>query len=119
MKTEIIKAIAGFIIASITIVGAIFAIERYFAKSEEVVSLKNTDQLINERLDISIIDDQIYQLEQQISKIKDWNQFEQKAPVPELTPIEKEILDKTEQKLKELKEEKISRQKAYEDMRKK
>ena len=111
------------IIGLTVVVGAIFAFERYFAKTEEVEQsvekLSTADQLIEVRLDLSIIEDRIYRHEQQIRRMKDWNAFEQKSPQPELTPMEKETLERAEKELERLRKIRDEKEKEYEERRKK
>ena len=104
---EKVKTIFYVILAVIAIVSALFAVERYFAKSVEV-------EHIDERLDISIIDDQIFQQEQAVQRIEDFQRYEQRTVEPELTQIEKEVLKKAEDRLIELKSRKEEKINAYE-----
>lgn len=124
------KLIIGVIVGLIIIGTAILAVNSYFAKSDDVAKtvqiiqkeheeLENRDQLAQERLDISITDDQIFQQEQHIQQMKNYRIFEQKAQIPELSYMEKEALDKAEVRLDELKIIKSTKIKRYEEMRKK
>ena len=73
MKLERIKLIGGIIIAAITIIGAVIGFDRYYAKSSDVKTVVEemavSDELVQERLDISITDDQIFQQQQQIQQM--------------------------------------------------
>lgn len=120
-----VKFVFYIVVAVVTILGAIFAVDKYFAKSEMVNTLSDElkqrydalvkkDVLINERVDISIIDDQIFQQEQTIQKIEDWQRFEQRAVEPELTPIERETLDKAKTRLETLRTRKEDKIRQYE-----
>ena len=119
---EKIKLWSCVIIAIVTIVGTIFAVERYFAKTsavdKQVNELKNNNHLTNERLDIAITDDQIFQQEQTVQRIRDIKVFEQKKREPEMSQIEKETLKKAEDRLKELKKRKEDKLKSYEKSKK-
>ncbi len=114
LKSEKIKTILYIIIAGIAIIGAIIGVNNYFAKTEDIEA---KHQLIDERLDIAIIDDQIFQQEQQIQRIENFRMFEQKTIEPELTLIEKEVIEKNRERLKELKDKKAEKIKRYEEKR--
>ena len=122
-KLEKIKLYLAVFVVAASAVGVVLTVDRHFAKSDDVQktvkSLEGSDQLIEERLDLSIIDDQIHLQEQQIQRIEDWRVFEQKTESPELTPAEKEIVEKAKEDLDELKKKKDERRKQYEEMRKK
>lgn len=109
------------IVSIIAIVGAIIAVNSYFAKTkdveQEIIKFETNDHLLNERLDISITDDQIFQQQQQIQQMEIKHTFEQKAQVPELTPMEKEALEQAQKRLKKLEEEKAAKIKKYDEMR--
>lgn len=117
--SEKVKVFLGIIVAIIMIGGSVFGIEKYFAKTSvvkaAVVELKNNDQSLSERLEISIMDDQIFQQEQTIQRIEDWKRFEQRKIEPELTPIEKDTLDKAKKRLSELEFRKEDKIKQYEN----
>ena len=114
LKSEKIKTILYVVLAGIAIVGAIIGVNNYFAKTEDI-EIKH--QLIDERLDIAIIDDQIFQQEQQIQRIENFRMFEQKTVEPELTLIEKEVIEKNRERLVELKDKKADKIKRYEEKR--
>jgi len=116
MSDKLIKTIIAVVLAFIAIVGAIIGVDKYFAKDEEV---KKNDNLIIERLDMSIIDHRIYEQEQQIQKIENWKRFEQRVEEPELTPFEKDFLKDVQEKLKELKVRKEEGLKRYNELKKK
>ena len=111
--------IFGVIVAVIMIGGAFFGVEKYFAKTSEVkaavVELKSSDQSISERLEISIMDDQIFQQQQTIQRFEDWQRFEQRTAAPVLTPIEQETLEKAKKRLFVLEQRKADKIKAYEE----
>ena len=120
-----VKFVFYIISAVIIIITAIFAVDKYFAKSEMVNTLSDEfkqryndlvkkDTLINERVDIAIIDDQIFQQEQTIQRIEDWKRFEQRVDEPQLSPIEKETLEKTKLRLDTLRKRKEEKIKQYE-----
>jgi len=129
MKLEKVKLITGLILAFVAIIGTILTVDGYFAKSEDVneqvkmiedehKELEGRDKLVQERLDISITDDQIFQQEQQIQQMKNFHIFEQKQEIPEMTPMEKEALKNAEGRLGELKKVKAAKIKRYEAMKK-
>ena len=129
MKLEKVKLVIGIVIGIATIVGIIVGIDKYFAKSEEVKTtvkiieeehkaLEERDVLVQERLDISITDDQIFQQQQHIQQMKNYHIFEQKAQIPEMTPMEKEAIKNAEERLEELKKQKEEKIKRYEQMKK-
>ena len=74
-----VKIAACIIVSLITISAAAFGVERYFAKAGVVKTVdaesKNRDRLITERLEISIIDDQIFQQQQTVQRFTDWRRF--------------------------------------------
>ena len=114
-----VKFVIYIILGSIAIGSAFFGVEKYFAKEGEVKvtvsQLEQSDQSLSERLEISIIDDQIFQQEQTIQRIEDWKRFEQRTVEPELTPIEKDTLLKAKKRLEELENRKVNKIKKYED----
>jgi len=114
-----VKFIIYIILGVIAIGSAFFGIEKYFAKDNEVKEvfqqLGSSDRSLSERLEISIIDDQIFQQEQTIQRIEDWKRFEQRTVEPELTPVEKDTLIKARKRLKDLEERKLEKIKHYED----
>lgn len=129
MKLEKIKLIIGIIIGVATICGIVIGFDRYFAKSEDVESqvkeieaehkkLEIRDELVQERLDMAITDDQIFQQQQQIQQMKNLHIFEQKAELKEMSPMEKEALSAMEERLSELKAEKVLKAETYNKMRK-
>jgi len=115
-KMNYTKNIFYIILSLIALGGAVFGIERYFAKSEQIQKLKKHDKLFEERLDISILDDRIYQQGQQIIRIQDLTITERKEK--ELTNAEKEILKNKKEKLKNLKKEREQKIQYYEERRK-
>ena len=119
---EKIKLFFYIILALIAVFTAVFAIERYFAKSEDVnkkiKTLKNDDQLLNERLDMAIIEDSIDYQQRQVQRIEDWKRVEQKTVEPELTVVEKEVLEKAKKEIERLEKERIEKKREYEKRRK-
>ena len=103
-KLNKIRLMLGIIISIFAISGSIYSITNYFAKAKEV-------ELIQQRLDISIIDDQIFQKEQQIEGYKNLTIFERSGK--ELTDIEKMIIIEEEKELVELKDKKDRRMEQY------
>ena len=122
MKLEKIKLIVGLFIALATLVGIVLTVDKYFAKSEEVEisvgEIKNENELVQERLDISITDDQIFQQQQHIQQMKNYQIFEQRSEAPELTSLEKEALKNAEERLEELKSIKSEKLETYKRMKK-
>ncbi len=131
-----ISIVVGIILGVLSILGILFAIDGRFAKSEditevekkvvavkeEVVKVKeegeHIDELLEERIAMGAIEDQIKDEMHQLERIEDWRRFEQRTEEPELTPIEKETLDKSEKRLKELRNKKVEREKFYEQLKK-
>jgi hypothetical protein len=113
------KFIVYIVLAAITMLGAIFGVERYFAKESEVQAavseLQKSDNSLSQRVEIAIIDDQIFQQEQTIQRFEDWQRFEQRKVEPELTPIEKETLAKAKDRLEKLEQRKEEKIKQYEN----
>jgi len=129
MKLDKIKIIAVIMVAAITIVGTVLTVDKYFAKTEDVKIaveeiekehevLESKDELVQERLDISITDDQIFQQQQQIQQMKNYHIFEQKEEIPEMTPMEKNAMKNAEDRLDNLKVKKATKIKKYEEMKK-
>ena len=129
MKLEKIKIIIAIVVAVITMIGTILTIDKYFAKTEEVkkavekidkehAELEDQDRLVQERLDISITDDQIFQQQQQILQMKNYYIFEQKKDIPEMTPMEIEAIKNAEERLEKLEKVKVEKIKRYEQMKK-
>jgi hypothetical protein len=60
-----VYSFAIVLLAVIAIFGSVFAVQRYFAKTSvvnaQVQKLNNSDHLTNSRLEIAIVDDQIFQ----------------------------------------------------------
>jgi len=111
------KPLVYIILAMITLGGTIVAVNGYFAKSEEVSTLKNNDSLIEERLDIAITDDRIHMEEARLRRMEDWQKFEQKSVQPELSPMEKEVMDEALKKIEELEKEREMKLESYEQRR--
>lgn len=129
MKLDKVKIIIGLLVAAITIIGTVLTVDKYFAKAgdvEETVKiiekehkeLEIKDELVQERLDISITDDQIFQQKQQIQQMKNYHIFEQKAEIPEMTSMEKEAMKNAEIRLGELKLEKVMKIQRYQELKK-
>jgi len=120
-KLENLKLYLAVFVVAASAIGVVLTVDRYFAKSGDVEKavevLKTSDELIEERLDISIIDDQIAQQQNYIQRMEDWNVFEQKAQEPQLTQLEEETLEKAKERLEELKKKKEQREKQYQEMR--
>ncbi|MCD6436433.1 MAG: hypothetical protein J7L15_08675 [Clostridiales bacterium] len=118
MKITLLQKTLGTIIALITIFGSLFAVSNYFAKADDVVKItieaKVRDQLIEERLDISIQDDKIYRQEQYIQRIEDNVKLEERSP----TATEQEILEERQQNVEELKKQRTKKTDYYEQMKK-
>lgn len=121
MKLEKIKIYVALAIAAITIIGAVITVDKYFAKSGDVeITVKDLevkDELVQERLDIAITDDQIFQQEQHIQQMTNYHIFEQKPDIPEMTPMEKEALKKAGERLEMLKGVKAEKIKKYEKLK--
>lgn len=111
-------------------IGAIFlgivSISNYFAKTKDIEELKGNnqslkeevrrnDQLLHERMSISFQEDKIDYEERQIQQISNYRFFEQREEPKELTPIEKETLEKSQEKRKELKKKREEMIKRYEE----
>ena len=123
--TDKIKTFFYIILALIAIGSAVFTlgsrVERYFAKTvvvdKNIEDLKYNDQLLNERLDISIIEDDIDYQQRQIQRIEDWKRVEQKTVEPELTIVEKEVLEKAKKEIERLEKERLEKKRVYEKRR--
>jgi hypothetical protein len=111
----IISAIVGIII----IVPTIFKTYDHFAKTDDVekvvVELECTDRTLSQRIEIGILDDQIFQQEQTIQRIEDWQRYAQRKEQPVLTPIEEETLEKAKTRKAKLEVRKEDKIKAYEE----
>jgi hypothetical protein len=115
-KTGIIVTIVAALLA--VIVPSVLKAYDHFAKTEyvekAVVKLENTDQSLSQRIEIGIIDDQIFQQEQTIQRIEDWQRYAQRKDQPVLTPIEKETLQKARARKAQLENRKEDKIKQYE-----
>jgi len=109
-----IKSYAVVITALTVIIGGALSVNQNFAKSTDVAKLQSHDELLGERLDISIVDDQIFQVEQQIQQMQNYSIFEQRADPTPPTPMEEQALYFEQQRLEELKVEKKRRIESYE-----
>ena len=117
IKIKTISIIVSIIVASFAIIAGIISFEKYFAKSEEVkedIKLVNekfeeNDQLLSERLDISIINDDIRYEQQQIQRVKIGGKIEKR----ELTDTEKEMVKIKEQELSRLRAERLEKKKIH------
>ena len=104
-KIRYIKLAFYIILSMIGIVSAVVAFMSYFAKAKTV-------ELIQERVDIGISNDQIFQQEQQVRQWENESKFQKRKKPPSDT--EKKIIEEEEKRLKELeqaREEKIERYK--------
>jgi hypothetical protein len=128
MKLEKVKLVVGLIIAAATIIGIILGVDGYFAKSgdvavqvkaieEEHKGLETRDELVQERLDISISDDHIFQQQQHIQQLKNLNIFEQRKKISKLTAMEAEALKNAEERLEKLKKDKSLKIIRYEELK--
>lgn len=114
---EKIKPILYIVLAMVTLGGAIVTIDRYVAKEEDVKHLEIQDQLLAERLDIAITDDDIREAEHMVQRMEDWTKFEQKTAQPELTPMEQEALEAAKKRVGILKKERADKKQAYDQRR--
>ncbi len=119
-----IKLILYIILGGITIGGTIIGVDHYFAKTSDIqllekshAKLRAEDSLNGERIDLAITDDQIFQQEQHIQQMKNLRYFEQRAEIPELTPMEKASLVEEEKRLEDLRIKKFEKIKRYEEQR--
>ena len=110
------KTIVGIITGLITIVGAIFLIEAYFAKSgdvdEKFKEVKVERTLIQQRLDISISDDQVFQQQQRVKRVGDLRYEKKEREMTE--EEEKELTELIEEEKKELRKLEKRREKKIE-----
>ncbi|HUS49503.1 MAG TPA: hypothetical protein VMZ91_05025 [Candidatus Paceibacterota bacterium] len=117
MNISKIKNILTIAVVIMTLAGTLFAIEKYFAKTSDVDTsikiLENKDNKLEERLDINIVDDQIFYQQQQVYRIKDLATLERKEK--EMTHIEKELLKESQNRLEELKEKRKKKIEQYEN----
>ena len=129
MKLDKVKIIIVIVLAAITIIGTVLTVDKYFAKTEDIethvktiekehLKLESRDELVQERLDISITDDQIFQQQQQIQQMVNYHIFEPKSQITEMTPMEKEAMKNAEDRLDNLKVKKAAKIKRYEEMKK-
>ena len=109
VNLRFLESIFVIILAAIAVIASIFTIEKYFAKTDEVI-------LIEERLEIGIMDDRVFQQEQQIVRLKNLTEFERREV--KKTDAEKEIINKEEGRLRELKDRREKKIEQYEERRK-
>jgi hypothetical protein len=105
MNREAVKFAGWIVITLATIATVIVSINAYFAKSTEV-------GIVEERLDLKIVDDRIFQQEQQIQQMKNYQIFQRAEPEPELTPMEEEAIRQAETRLRQLEQEREIKEKA-------
>jgi len=140
MKLKKVQLIISIVIGLTVIVGTILTVNNYFAKTEDVNikveeiqlkvdskveeieeehrKLETRDELVQERLDISITDDQIFQQQQHIQQMRNLRVFEVRSSLPELTPMESAAMESAEGRLDELKVKKATKIRRYEEMKK-
>lgn len=132
MELGKIKIVIAIVIGLITISGAIIGFENYFAKDaevkedvqavkedvkEEVKVREENDELINERVDLAISDDRVFQQEQQIQQMENYQIFEQRSAPVDPTPMEKEALKQAGVRLGALKAQRAKKVRRYEERR--
>jgi len=111
-----ISTIIGIVTCLILITGAIIGIDKYFAKTDDV---EKNDQLIIERLDLSITEQEIYKEQQKIQEVEEWRRFEQREVKPDLTPIEEKTLKERQERLEDLKNKREETLKRYNELKSK
>jgi len=111
MDKENIKFIGWILFSLISLVGVIISVNAYFAKSVEV-------DAVQEQLDLKVTDDRVFQQQQQLQQMRNYQVFKRQEPEPDLTPMETEAIKKAEERLEELKAEKERRVQAYQKRRK-
>ena len=117
--TDKFKNSCCIILTIIALGTSAFAIEKYFAKTSDVqaavTKLDKNDQSLNQRIEIGIIDDQIFQQEQEIQRIEDWQRYAQRKEKTILTPIERDTLEKAKTRKAKLEKRKEDKIKEYEN----
>lgn len=120
------KLILGVIIALAAVITILFNAYNHFAKEEQVnekivevkKEVEKNDSLIVERLDLSIIQQQISQEEEKRHNIRQEQRYELREVPRELTEIEKEALEEAEKNIKKLEEKEKESLKRYEELKK-
>lgn len=114
---EKVKFVFYIILGSIIIGTTLFGIDRHYAKTSAVevavIKSENGDKSLQELVDITIKNSEVFQQEQTIQRIEDWKRYEQRKEEPVLTPIEKETLEKAKKRLAELKSSREEQIKHY------
>ena len=111
MNKENVKYFGWILFSLISLATVVISIDAYFAKSIQV-------DAVQERLDLQITEDRVFQQQQQIQQMKNYQIFERQQSEPELTPLEAEAIKKAEEQLHELKAEKIRREQTYQQRKK-
>ena len=89
MKTEAIKFAGWVVFGLASFATIVISVDKYFAKSS--------------RLDSKIVDDRIFQQEQEIQNMENHRVFQRQER--EYTPMEEELVEKATERLVELKEQ--------------
>jgi len=111
MKTEAVKFVGWALFSLITLAGVVISINNYFAKTIQF-------EAVEDRLDLKITDDRVFQQQQQIQQMRNYTVFQRQEAEPVLTPLEQEALKKAEIRLRELEAEKKHKEELYERRRK-
>tara|TARA_Y100000310_G_scaffold345494_1_gene465629 strand:- start:3749 stop:4153 length:405 start_codon:yes stop_codon:yes gene_type:complete len=76
---------------------------RHFAKTEEVEAVQAEAELIDSRLELKIIDDEIIREKNTIHELESYKIFQQ-VEEPEFSEPEKKIIEEKKERIKELKD---------------
>ena len=111
MNQDAIKFAGWIIFGLISLATVVISVNAYFAKTIQV-------EAVEDRLDLKIVDDRVFQQEQQIQQMRNYTVFQRQESEPEFTPMEIETLKKAEERLYDLKAEKNRKEQAYQKRRK-
>lgn len=104
MKLSLIKTIIGILVGIGALVGLLYGIEKYFAKSSEVSPLAK-------RVDLGSHDDRVIEAERMRDRIKQHIMFERRTEAP--SAAEDEALKEAEENIDRRKKEREEREKEW------
>jgi len=107
-----------FISAGIAAIIAIYSIGHtiytHFAKTTEVIEVKEDNELLDQRLELKIIDDEINREQQEVYQLESYKIFQQ-VEEPKFSETENKILEEKKERIDNLKVQKIRKFEAFEE----
>ena len=98
-----LNTIIAILVGIVVLCSSTIAVNNYVAKATDIKQLKDIDNSLLKRLEIGILEDQIFQLEMCIQKTIFYRSFELRTEMKPLTPIEEQSLNDMRTKLVRLK----------------